>query len=407
MASSTAAAEGPVLSLISKRLRTLRKKLNRIAQMQEFISQGKTLNKEQEEVFKSKPSVVAAIDELSKLRSPLSVSVEEEIRLAAAPPKVKEDQSSSVEDLLNLLYFSSMFDVKSQDDFSSLMLTKNHERESCLSYDYVTEEDTDMLSREDLDLISQLGGLLISRPVNSSLSHKHALELCVEHAKQWIANSDHRISSDANVTYAGLKAKLNKIMSLNYFTITPKIKAAVEMAAVARNYDSLQASEEDSMVFHAEGSDEQDQEEDAANSQLDKIFENLSSPAEEPQKHSSLQGEFGSETSTEVASHKELDEPPKEDQNHKIVEKKEQHFVPCRNYQNERGGGNGHRGHSNGRGGRGGGGAYQDGGYNQYYDQRGNYFQRSSQNRERGGRGGNHYQSYVPKAQASHVPAES
>lgn len=391
------------MSFISKRLRTLRKKLNRITQMEESLSQGKTLNKEQEEVFKSKPSVVAAIEELEKLRDPLSVAVEEEIRLAA-PPKVKEDQNNSVEDLLNLLYFSSIFDVRSQDEFSSLMLTKNHERESCLSYDYVTEEDTDMLSREDLDLISQLGGLLIARPVNSSLSHKNALELCVEHAKQWLSNSNHPISSDANITYAGMKAKLNKIMTLNYFTITPKMKATVEMAAAAGNYDSFQESPEDSTVVQTDGSDEQCQEEDAANVQGDETSEDMSSPAEEPQKR-----EYESETSTEVAFHKELEEVPKEDENQKVVEKNEQQFIPRRNYQNQRGGytgGSGRRGYSNGRGGRGGrGGSYQNGGY---YEQPGSYYQRSYQNKERGGRGGGyHHQNYVPKAQTGHLPAES
>lgn len=396
-----------MLSLISKRLRALRKKLNRITQMEESLSQGKPLFKEQEDVLKSKPSVSAAIDELERLCAPLSAAVQDEICLAT-PPKVKEDQNSAVEDLLNLLYFGSLFDVRNRDDFSSLMLTRNHERESCLSYDYVTEEDTDMLSREDLDLISQLGGLLISRPVNSSLSHKHALQLCVEHAKQWLANSDHPISSDANVTYAGLKAKLKKIMALNYFTITPKMKAAVEMAAAAGNYDSFQAPVPESVeLVQTEGSDEQYQEENATNFEGDEASENFLSPAEEPQK-----GEFGSETSTEVASHKELDEQPKEDQNHMVVEKKEQHFVPRRNYVNPRGGytgGYGRRGHSNGRGGRGGsrgGGAYQNGGYNQYYDQPGNHFRRSYQySRERGG--GNHYQNYVPKAQAGHVTADS
>lgn len=400
---SSIAAEGPVMSFISKRLRTLRKKLNRITQMEESLSQGKTLNKEQEEVFKSKPSVVAAIEELEKLRDPLSVAVEEEIRLAA-PPKVKEDQNNSVEDLLNLLYFSSIFDVRSQDEFSSLMLTKNHERESCLSYDYVTEEDTDMLSREDLDLISQLGGLLIARPVNSSLSHKNALELCVEHAKQWLSNSNHPISSDANITYAGMKAKLNKIMTLNYFTITPKMKATVEMAAAAGNYDSFQESPEDSTVVQTDGSDEQCQEEDAANVQGDETSEDMSSPAEEPQKR-----EYESETSTEVAFYKELEEVPKEDENQKVVEKNEQQFIPRRNYQNQRGGytgGSGRRGYSNGRGGRGGrGGSYQNGGY---YEQPGSYYQRSYQNKERGGRGGGyHHQNYVPKAQTGHLPAES
>ncbi|KAH6756363.1 glycine-rich protein [Perilla frutescens var. hirtella] len=49
--SSETAGDGPVLSLINKRLRALRKKLNRISQMEDSLSRGKILNKEQEETL--------------------------------------------------------------------------------------------------------------------------------------------------------------------------------------------------------------------------------------------------------------------------------------------------------------------------------------------------------------------
>lgn len=220
-------SDGPVLSLINKRIRALRKKHNRIIQMEEAISQGKPINKEQEEVLRSKPAVAALIDELEKLRQPLSVAVSEEISLAVqhhqvslstqplddAPDKDSHEKPSGsepvtrdsnnqggVEDLLNLLYFGSLFDVKSQSDFTSTMLTRTHERGCCLTYDYVTDDATDLLGEKDLDLISKLGGLLISRPVDSSLSHKNALHRCLEHAKLWLENSDHPIESSANIT---------------------------------------------------------------------------------------------------------------------------------------------------------------------------------------------------------------
>ncbi|KAK2985002.1 hypothetical protein RJ640_015597 [Escallonia rubra] len=63
-----------VLSLINKRLCALQKKQNRITQMEEVVSPGKPINKEQEETLKSKPSVLAAIDELEKLRQPISAA---------------------------------------------------------------------------------------------------------------------------------------------------------------------------------------------------------------------------------------------------------------------------------------------------------------------------------------------
>lgn len=225
--SASEVTEGPVLSFINKRLRALRKKYNRILQMEESISQGKPINKEQEDVLRSKPSVSAAIEELEKLRQPLANAVSEEIALAlqrhqqqssvsdnAISDKDDSEKSnygpdeegsqgeggSLVEDLLNLLYFGSMFDVKSQNDFTATLLTRTHERGCCLTYDYVTDDATDLLGERDLDMISKLGGLLISRPVDSSLSHKNALQRCIEHAKLWLTNSDEPIEPSANVT---------------------------------------------------------------------------------------------------------------------------------------------------------------------------------------------------------------
>ncbi|CAH8360561.1 unnamed protein product [Eruca vesicaria subsp. sativa] len=82
-----AATEGQqVMALISKRLRTHRKKYNRIIDMEESVSQGKTLNKEQQETIRSKPIVTALIQELEKLRPP-SAAVSEEISLPAKKNK--------------------------------------------------------------------------------------------------------------------------------------------------------------------------------------------------------------------------------------------------------------------------------------------------------------------------------
>lgn len=158
--------DGPVLSLINKRLRGLRKKHNRIIQMEESVSQGKTLDKDQEETLRSKPHVVAAIDELEKLKQPLSVAVSEEINAAlrsrgldnpnsteptncnSSSDNVTEEEEPGkesgeldgknekfavVEDLLNLMYFGSMFDVKNQNDYTATMLTRTHGRGWCLT----------------------------------------------------------------------------------------------------------------------------------------------------------------------------------------------------------------------------------------------------------------------------------
>lgn len=193
--------------------------------MEEAISLGKPINKEQEEVLRSKPSVTALIDELEKLRQPLASAVSEEINLAVqrqqasvsslpvstddSHTEVRDEDTSDVkdqsehavvEDLLNLLYFGSLFDVKSQSDFTSTMLTRTHERSCCITYDYVTDDATDLLVERDLDLISMMSGLLVSRPVDSNLPHKNALERCIEHAKLWLTKADQPIEPNTDVT---------------------------------------------------------------------------------------------------------------------------------------------------------------------------------------------------------------
>ncbi|GER47414.1 F-box and associated interaction domains-containing protein [Striga asiatica] len=241
--SSEIATDGPALNLVNKRLRALRKKLNRIAQMADSVSQGKTLNKEQEETLRSKSSVLAGIDEFEKLKQPLLQAVSQEIELALEKNKQKPDPAaeipseaastveaeeksgtpasdSAVSDLLNLLYFGTVFDVKTLFLARDSLLTRTHERNCCLTYDCITDDDAagDLLKEPDLDLIASLGSLLFSRPVNSSLSHKNALQKCVEHAKLWLANAEQPIEPASNVTYAGLREKLNKIMASAYFT---------------------------------------------------------------------------------------------------------------------------------------------------------------------------------------------
>ncbi|KAK4841702.1 hypothetical protein QYF36_009157 [Acer negundo] len=431
-------SDGPVLSVINKRIRGLKKKYNRIVQMEESVSQGKTLNKEQEEVLRSKPHLTAIIDELEKLRAPLASALSEELSVnqqqqlptpaPAAPAPENEDdgsdpvdhsnQDSSVSDLLNLLYFGSLFDVKSQSDFTATMLTRTHERGCCLTYDYVTDDATDLLGERDLDMISMLGSLLISRPIASSLSHKNALQRCIEHAKLWLSNSDLPVDSNTDITYAELRERLSKIMVSDYFTTTPEMKAPGEMAAAA-NYGSFQLPVHGSVApvqvpVQVEGSAVQYQEkdEDDVNFQEHETGDSQSSPSEELQKD-----ELEAENPVEGVSVQQEQGKPQaelEEQNYGEVESKEQQYIPRRPYQNQRGGrggGGGRRGYPNGRGGRGngrGGGAYQNG-RGQYYDQPGNYYPRNYYNsRGRGGgRGGGHpYNNHGSGVQGVYAPAD-
>ncbi|KAF8040064.1 hypothetical protein BT93_B2322 [Corymbia citriodora subsp. variegata] len=426
------ATDGPVLSLVNKRLRALRKKINRINQLEESIAQGKPVLKEQEDVLRSKPSVLASIDELEKLRPQLSSALQEELSLAAqrlprhddAPAAASEKQQQEqqqeepgdggdavVKDVLNLLYFGSMFTVSPQSDYTSMMLTRTHERGCCLTYDYVTDEATDLLKERDLDLIATLSSLLISRPADSSLSHKNALQKCVDHAKQWIANSDEPIEPNASVTYASLRDRLDKIMASDYFTTTPEMKAPVDMAAAAAsgNYAPFQVPV--TVPVQVESEEPQyEQKEEAGTEFQGHEVDNESNPVDDVHKDEVL-----ADNPSEFASaQQENVNLQAEELNQREREQKDHQYIPRRNYQNQRGGrggGNGgRRGYPNGRGGRSGGrggGPYQSG-RGHYYEQPSNYYPRNYyNNRGRGGRGGVHtYNNHGPGVHGGHAPAD-
>lgn len=423
--------DGPVLSLINKRLRALRKKHNRIAQMEESIAQGKPINKEQEDFLRSKPSVLASIDELEKLRPQLYSALQEELSLAAqhlprdddAPAASEKqqqqqqqpgggDDAAVVKDVLNLVYFGSMFTVSSQSDYTSTMLTRTHERGCCLTYDYVTDEVTDLLKERDLDLIATLSSLLISRPADSSLSHKDALQKCVHHAQRWIANSDEPIEPDSSVTYASLRERLNKIMVSDYFTTTPEMKAPVDMAAAASsgNYAPFQVPV--TSPVQVESEEPQYEQKEDAGAEFQGHEDNESNPVDDVHKAEVVVADNPSEF---ASAQEENVYPQVEEPNQREREQKDHQYNHRRNYQNQRGGrggGNGgRRGYPNGRGGRSGGrggGAYQNG-RGHYYEQPGNYYPRNyyNNNRGRGGRGGVHtFNNHGPAVHGDHAPAD-
>ncbi|XP_026433922.1 uncharacterized protein LOC113331431 [Papaver somniferum] len=436
--------DGPVLNLMNKRLRALRKKHNRIVQMEEAVSQGKPLNKEQEEVLRSKTAVLALIDEYEKLRQPLHTAVQEEILLSQSqssqqqqqeqekqPPAAEEveeaqkpnpnNEENVIEDLLNLIYFGNLFDAKPQSDFTSTMLTRTHERGCCLTYDYVTDDATDLLAESDLDLISDLGSLIISRPSHSGVSHKKALSNCLQHAKLWRMNSEEPIQPGSDVTYAALRERLNKIMASDYYTTTPEMKAPVEVAAAAGKFvpcqipvsESPEPNETENACQYY-----QQQDEETTNFQGQETGVDQSSPIEEG--HHEEESEMSNPAgvvSVQQHDQTKLDAGAEgQGQSQRDVESNEEHSNQRKSYPNHRGGGYGGRrgGYPNGRGGRngrgGGGGGYQNG-RSQYYEQPGNYYPRNYNTRggrgSRGGNGGYTSNSHGSTAYGSHAQADS
>uniref|UniRef100_A0A0D3HJP0 Uncharacterized protein n=1 Tax=Oryza barthii TaxID=65489 RepID=A0A0D3HJP0_9ORYZ len=128
MAAAAEPTDGPTLSVVSKWLHALRKKHNKIIEMEEPLADRRKLNKEQEG--------------LERMRAPLTTTLAEELssRPARSPSVVASSSSSvdlSIEDLLALIYFGSLFDVKPQSEFVATMLVRAKEWDCCITFDYV------------------------------------------------------------------------------------------------------------------------------------------------------------------------------------------------------------------------------------------------------------------------------
>ncbi|CAL4935307.1 unnamed protein product [Urochloa decumbens] len=417
-AAAAEATDGPVLSVVSKRVRALRKKLNRITQMEESLAAGKKLNPEQEEVLRSKPVVAALIEELERLRGPLASAVAEEVSSRPAPASAaapspaaasSSESDSSVQDLLALVYFGSLFDVKQQHEFVATMVARTHERNCCITYDYVTDDAADLLAEADLDAVSALASLAASRPADAAgVSHRDALQACAHHARLWLRRADEPVHPGSNITYAGVRAKLEKIMSSDYYTTQPDIRATEHLAASVGNYGAGGVQVQESMVVSPQAPEEVEEslaveghKDEKEESQATEIYTDNQAPAVDAQQDDDALVNPSDEVPSAEAEQERFDADV-EDQ-----EQKDLQFVQRRSYQNQRGvGRGGRRGYPNGRGGRGGrGGGYQNGrggsgGYQNgrgggggYYYEQGYYQPRNYNNRGRGGRsgGGNSY----------------
>ncbi|KAJ7542043.1 hypothetical protein O6H91_10G087300 [Diphasiastrum complanatum] len=529
--------DGPVLTMMSKRLRALRKKYNKILQIEESKAQGKVINKEQEDVLRTKIAIAVLIDEYEKLRQPLLVAVKEELaererelmsadfgrrepeedrfendketepkdevrkevvngnanhvqdnpehivncfsnaaleysetqvldsdsqyqtddfRRDADKASLRNDiekesimrvyseetsangglSEAQVADLLNLLYFARLFDVKPEEELPSSVWTKVHERSSCLSYDFVFDDATTPLTEGDLDALSFFGSLLTSRPPNVTLSHKDALEQCIHHARLWLLNSDSRIYPELDASYTNLRERLNRIMSSEYLTMTPELQTVTQQtaaaaASAASHYVSKilipeamsgpQVSEVgESSVHEAHQASSQPQDFEgeyvsmiplSAGNELpvaDPIVntscasEDSSVPADYPQHSIKRADEVQTALSPHSTSDQETEVQQEALQPLPPTRQRQQHDPPRNGggirgggYQGARGNGRGYgygnggrgRGYANGRGNRGGRGSYGRGG--QFYEQDGYYPRNQYGGRSgRGGRGG-------------------
>lgn len=82
-----------MLSLFTKKIRTIRKKLEKIRQLEDTVTGGKAINQEQQAVLDSKELLVIQMDELEKLKPQLLSALKEEkdAWVPPPPPKAKKE----------------------------------------------------------------------------------------------------------------------------------------------------------------------------------------------------------------------------------------------------------------------------------------------------------------------------
>eukprot|EP00897_Mesotaenium_endlicherianum_P009864 jgi/Mesen1/8906/ME000540S08423 len=296
--------EGPVLTVILKKLRALRKKATRILQIEEAVVAGKAINEEQDVVLKSKASVYLLIDEYEKLRQPLEAAIKKELsdsqnsfltaalerRAAAAAaeneaqvlqgkdteqePKVGGEDTSYISEvgeglsaasldhgteaasptdvaaMTQLLYFASLFDISHQGDSSVVQWNKAQERNACLAHDFVGDDSTSPLTEADLDAICALGRLVTSGS-SEGVTHKDAINECLRHANNYLANSEQIISNNLHASYAGVRDRVSRILASEFCTRNLPEPSTGEAPAVG--YPSNEGNQEVSYQMQEQG----------------------------------------------------------------------------------------------------------------------------------------------------------
>eukprot|EP00850_Spirogloea_muscicola_P017512 SM000151S01500 [mRNA] locus=s151:172740:174511:- [translate_table: standard] len=116
---------------------------------------------------------------------------------------------------------------------------KVHERSSCLSYEYQTDDDDssaragERLAEVDLDQIAEFGRLLMRRPPVANLSHRDALGLCLRHALAYLRNTTEPVVPGSSLTYSRVKERLGRILDSDYFTMQAEMQTVSHRSAAA------------------------------------------------------------------------------------------------------------------------------------------------------------------------------
>lgn len=265
--------DGAVITLVSKRLRAAKKKLNRIQELETAVGNGKDINADQQELLNSKTGVVAVIEELERvtpLLRPVVAEEREEARLElqleteaaakaaaalAVPPAGGEgikpeaehhpdsdiaelpasvdrssqtniaDTQAAVEEavmkVLQLVYFGQVFESS---------VTGPQERHACLSYSYRAPQEAPALTDQHLSQISFLAKLLSTRPPGMTHSHKDALAACQELALKFLFDGAAEVP-ELGVPMQSIQDGISTVVQSGYYTAQPhKTTMPIDMA---------------------------------------------------------------------------------------------------------------------------------------------------------------------------------
>ena len=214
----------------------------------------------------NKPLVLALMDELEKMKAPLLAAVAEEVAEvkkeaekkaekkaaaaaarkekqekhvpAPAPPtptpavsaeEVKSAQAAAVRAVLELLYFSQVFDTT---DKSTAHHTAAMERTAVIAHAHAKlGNPSAKVTDASLSALAEAGKRMTSRPAEVTLSHRDYLSRCHSDAMAFVEKYQAKADSIAHC--------LGEIMNTDYIRVVPMItqvnaRAAEERARAAK-----------------------------------------------------------------------------------------------------------------------------------------------------------------------------
>lgn len=219
----------PTVRSIQKRIRAMRKKLDKIERLEIQMREGKSLNPDQIQTIENKGVCKLALVELEKLMS-IVVEVEAEnpvVSPEVAIPASPEVSTDGVMEILKLFYAARFINAKVPGG------TQN--RESLLA------ELGTQIRKEELDSLQFMTARIdgSSNPFALSEGLASSLEQSAEHARRFLAKSQDAVSP--SMTYERISEIVNLLVNSSVFRGVPEaqVQSEVELTSTPFAIESL------------------------------------------------------------------------------------------------------------------------------------------------------------------------